>query len=405
MISLYKQNAFVASPSSLRCGLILETICRKLHFSLAKGRWFVNDEDPRTTTMTTSTRKNFLLCLAFVGLSAASVSAQSNTVPAGYFTVNIAAGLGTSAVNSVVSFPLQGTAAASGQMVGLITGVTSNTITNGNAGWTAGQLSVQATPYLIQITSGTATGRTFLIATVPTNPVGATNTSTTLTLDAAESNTDLTTLGIVIGTDTYQIIPADTISSIFGTPATTGIQGGATAAQADQIQLLPVSGSSWSTYYYNTTSAQWLHVGAPIPSNNVVIRPDTGVVYVRLAAAPLTLTLLGQAPAIQRQAVVSNTGITLLSTNFPVGTTLGASNIQNIPGWVSGANSSVADTVQIFNGSWSAYFYNGTDWIHVGAPFVSDSVAINAGSAAVLVKRGTAAGQNILTQPLPYSLN
>ncbi len=109
--------------------------------------------------MTTSTRKNFLLCLALLGLSAVTVSAQSNTVPAGYFTVNIAAGLGTSGVISVVSFPLQATATASGQMVGQITGVTANTITNSNAGWTAGQLSVVATPYLIQFTSGTAQGR------------------------------------------------------------------------------------------------------------------------------------------------------------------------------------------------------------------------------------------------------
>jgi hypothetical protein len=291
-------------------------------------------------------------------------------------------------------------------MVGVITGVTgpsgspANTISNSNAGWTAGQLSVQATPYLLQITSGTATGRTFLIST------STANTSTGVTIDGTDLvNTDLTTLGIAVGTDTYQIIPADTISSVFGTPASTGIQGGATSTGADQVQLLAVSGGSWTSYYYNTTSSQWLRVGPPIPSNNVVIRPDTGVLYVRIPTTPLTLTLLGQAPAVPRQAVVSNTGVTVLSTSFPVDTTLGNSNIQNTPGWATAATSSNADSVQIFNGSWTSYFNNGTNWVRVGPPIVSNGVAIPAGTAVLLVKRGTATGQNILTQALPYSLN
>lgn len=398
---MYNENALSLAPTRFSLELILQIISKKSHFSLAKDKLFVNDEDLRITTMTTPTRKNFLLCLALVGLGAVSASAQSNTIPAGYFTVNIAAGLGTSGVLSVVSFPLQGTATNAGQMVGQITGVTSNTISNSNAGWTAGQLSVAATPCLLQITSGTAAGRTFLISTATAN------TSTGVTIDPTDlpNNLDLTTLGIVVGTDTYQIIPADTISSIFGTPATTGVQGGATSTGADQVQLLPVSGGAWASYYYNTTSSQWLRVGPPIPSNNVVIRPDTGVYYVRYATTPLTLMLLGQAPAVGRQAVVSNTGITVLSTNFPTDTTLGASNIQNTPGWVSAATSATADTVQIFNGTWLSYYNNGTNWIRVGPPIVSNSVAIPAGSAVVLVKRGSTAGQNILTQALPYSLN
>ena len=356
--------------------------------------------------MTTSTRKNFLLCLALVGVSTVSVWAQSNTIPAGYFTVNINAGTGSSYSTSVLSFPLQQSADSTvggvlvgptGQMVGQVTGITSTTITNTNAAWGAGQLSVAATPYLIQFTSGTATGRTFLISTTTAN------TATMLTLDSSET-TDLTTLGIVPGTDTYQIVAADTISSVFGTPASTGVLGGTSVSNADTIQIY--NGTVWKNYFYNTGTSSWTLSAPPINSNNVVIRPDTGVIYNRLANTPLSLVLMGQAPAIARQASVANSSITFLSNFWPTSTTLLTSNIQNIPGWVAGAFGT-ADTVLVFgsNNVWTQYYFNGTHWYQAAPPIVSDSVAIPAGSAVFLTKKASSAGQSILSQSLPYSLN
>ncbi|MGA9701236.1 hypothetical protein [Pseudomonas sp.] len=322
-----------------------------------------------------------------------------NTVPQGYLALNIAAGTGTSPTVSFVSFPLQGAASASGQMTGQVTGITANTITNSNAGWTAGQLSQATTPYLIEFTSGAAAGRSFLIST------STANTATTLTLNASDaSQTNLTTLGIVAGTDTYQIIPADTISSLFGTPGSTGVLGGASVTGADQIQLYsPTNG--WASYYYNSTSG-WLQVGPPIPSGNVVIRPDTGVFYLRYPTTPLTLTLTGQVPSVARQALAANTGVTILSNNWPVNLTLASSNISNIPGWVTGGSASTADQVQVYSptNGWTAYYNNGTNWVQVGPPINSNNVAISAGSAVILVKRGSTTGYSLLTEALPYSL-
>lgn len=329
-----------------------------------------------------------------------TLSAQSSSsTPEGYFTANIAAGSGTSPVISTISFPLQGVAMASGQMVGIITGVTANTITNGNGGWTAGQLSQAATPYLIQITSGSAAGRTFLIST------STANTQTTVTLDAVDAaSTNLTTLGITTGTDTYQIIPADTLSSIFGTPATTGIQGGATAAAADQVQLLTSTG--WLTYYYNTTSG-WVQSGRfAIAAANVVIRPDTAVIYSRLAATPLTLTIMGRVPTVARQALVSNNGVTYLSNSWPTSMTLATSNIQNIANWVSGSSSTTSDTVQILTSTgWLTYYFNGTHWYQAGRfAILSDTQVIAAGSAVIIVRLVSNSGQSVFTQNMPYSL-
>lgn len=335
--------------------------------------------------------------LALLSATCISAFAQANTVPAGYFTVNIAAGTGTSPTLSVISFPLLGTANITGQAVGIITGVTSNTISNSNAGWTAGQLSTPATPCLIQITSGTAAGRIFLISTTTAN------TSTTATIDPTDASlTNLTTLGININTDTYQIIPADTLSSVFGTPATTGILGGTSASQADQVQLL--SGAGWVSYYYNTNSAAWLRVGPPIPSNTVVIRPDAAVLYSRLANTALTLTVMGQVPAIARQTIVNNSSISFLSANWPVNLTLATSNIQNTPGWVANSTSAGSDVVQLLTSTgWLQYYYNGSHWMRVGPPILSDSVAINAGSGFLIVKQGSATGASVLSQSIPYS--
>ena len=345
------------------------------------------------------------LAIACLGMCLVATEAQTtsvSTVPNGYFTLTIPAGFTTSSSISALSFPLQGIATAPGQMIGVITGLTANTITNSNAGWTAAQLSVPATPYLLQITSGTAAGRTFLLST------NTANTATTVTLDPNDSikTPDLTALGIVVGTDTYQIIPADTISGIFGTPATTGVVGGAgSSANAD---LITVFTSGWNVYYYDTNANHWLRLAQPhTQGDNIVIRPDSGVIFNRFGNTALTITVAGQVPSIARQALVANNGVTLFSNSWPVDQTLTTSNIQNLPGWLSGASASVADTVVLFNSvtGWRIYYYNGTHWIWSGPTHaISDSIAIPAGSIGYITKQGTASGYGVLTQALPYSL-
>ena len=322
------------------------------------------------------------------------------TVPQGYVTLTVTAGTGTGLVPSVLAFPLQGTATASGQMAGSVTSVTSNTITNANAGWTAGQLSQAATPYLIQFTSGQAVGRTFLLSTTTAN------TATTVALNPTDAlNTDLTTLGIA-NTDTYQIIPADTLLSVLGTPATTGVLGNTSSTNCDLVDLFSAGG--WTPYYYNTTSNHWTRSTPPYGvSDNLVIRPDTGVIYNRHAASPLSFVLVGRVPSVARQAAVSNSGITALSNDWPADLTLGTSSIQTLPGWVKGSSSATADTVQAFSVTtgWRTYYYNGTDWILATGPnSVSDRVLLSAGTFVIINKHGTASGQSILLQPMPYSL-
>jgi hypothetical protein len=341
------------------------------------------------------------LAFSMTVLAAPALWAQSAaTVPQGYITLNVTAGTGSARNLSVLSFPLQEVGTLTGQMSGRLTGVTANTLSNSAAGWSAGALSAAATPYYIKLTSGSASGRIFLISTATAN------TATTVTIDSVDAaTTDLTTLSIQTGAsgDTYEICAADTILSALGTPATTSILDGSSAAAADQIQVYSPS-SGWLSYYYNTTSG-WVRVGPPIASGNTVIRPDTAVLYNRLAATPLTFILMGRVPTVDRKATVANSGVTVLSNCWPLDSSLSNSNIRNLPGWVTGS-STTADYVQIFSAAngWRQFYHNGTNWLRVGPPIVSDNEPIPAGAAVIITKRGSATGQAVLTQALPYSL-
>lgn len=341
-----------------------------------------------------------LTALLAVGFCVEASAQSVTTVPVGAVTTTIAAGTGSSRTVTVLSFPLIDTPLAAGQVVGKITGVSTNSLTNTNASWTAGALSVAASPYLIQITSGTAKGRTFLVST------SNANTSDTLTIDSEESGlVDLTTLGIVTGSsgDGYRLIPCDTLSSILGTPATTGVQGGTTSATSD-IALILVSGG-WRQYYYNTTSNTWLRVTFNTNADNLPIRPDSVVIYNRLAATTMALTLIGTVPNSDRKAIVRNSGITTAATFWPVDATLLSSNIHLMSGWVSSTNSSVADTVMMLvSGGWRQYYYDGTNWKRVTFNTISDSVAMSAASGVIINKRGSGSGATVLAQTTPYTL-
>lgn len=159
--------------------------------------------------------------IASVSLPDSKAQTTATTDPVGFVTVGITAGTGSAKRNTLFSVPLLETESIQGQIAGTITGVTASTISNSNAGWAAGALSQPATPYLIQITSGAAEGRLFLISS-STNTGGAVagtaNTATTVTVSSVDSTqVDLSSLGIVAGTDTYKIYACDTLSSFFGT--------------------------------------------------------------------------------------------------------------------------------------------------------------------------------------------
>jgi len=371
-------------------------------------------------SLTTSARSLSLPCMNITRFSLAALLASSvlltgangqttaTTEPVGFVTVGITAGTGSAKKNTLFSVPLMETEEITGQVAGTITGVTANTISNSNAGWTAGALSQPATPFLIQITSGAAEGRLFLISSSANTGgaiAGTANTGTTVTVSSTDATqVNLTNLGIVAGTDTYKIFACDTLSSFFGTPASSGVQGGTSSSTADTI--VAVSNGAPSTYFYNTTSTKWVRqaLGSP-DASNVALLPYFGVQYSRLANTALSFVVTGQVPTEQRKVAVKNSGTTIVSQFWPSDTTLGTSGLSSVV--TSGASATLADTVILTaNGVASTYFYNGTNWkrLALGTPN-ADTTVLAIGTSMQIVRKGSASGYTTLSQAVPYNLN
>jgi hypothetical protein len=354
--------------------------------------------------------KSIIPSLAAALLAAAPIANAQNatTDPVGFVTVNITAGTGTTKRNTFYSPPLLEAASISGQASGIITAVSSNSITNSSAGWTAGELSNPSTPYLIMITSGAADGRVFLISSSASTGgaiSGVANTATTVTVSSIDTTqvTNLTSLGIVAGTDTYRILACDTLSSLFGTPASSGILGGTNVSNADVVTMV-VNGQA-TNYFYKTDSTppRWTRQTPATDASNVAILPYYGLSYARLAASPLSLTITGSVPTDPRKTSVKNSGNTIVSQFWPVDSTLLSSGLSSVV--TAGANVTVADIVTLTsNGSATNYFYNGTEWRRQTPNTAANSTPIPVGTSVRISRKGSAPGYTTLSQAVPYNL-
>ena len=348
-------------------------------------------------------RLPLLTLVASFALGHANAQTTVATDPVGFVTLTIAGG---NPKTTPLSIPLLDTANITGQAVGQITGVSSNTITNTNAGWATGGLSAAANPHLIQITSGNAAGRMFLIATNP-------NTATALTINANDIlQGNLTNLGVAAG-DSYKIVPCDTLSTLFGpnptaaAPTGLGIRGGTSATNSDNVNLI-VNGAV-RTYFYRTNSTPgWVATTFGNPaSGNTPLPPYAGLQYIRRTNSPITFTVTGSVPTTLRRVMVKNSGQTLLSQYWPANTTVAGLNLQSIPGWKANASPSSADKVTVVgtNGTSATYFYDGSNWRQqaFGNP-IRNTNSVALGSAIQIVKIGSAGGYSSYSNAVPYSL-
>jgi hypothetical protein len=345
-----------------------------------------------------------VVAIALLPFTAPAEETSVQGEPFGYVKINIAPGSGTAKRTTFVSIPLLEEAAIAGKVTGRITGVTANTITASGAGWAEGQLSAVSEPHLIEITSGAAKGRMFLITSATPN------TPDTVTIHAEEVTRvgSLANLEIATGEqtgDTYRIRPVDTLSSFFGTPDTTLIGGGTSAGAADTVTIV-VNGSA-STYFYNTSLERWTRVGlGSADSSHVPILPYAGVQFARLAASQLEFIVTGKVPAGDRQVAIKNSGPTILSPFWPVNQTLGGLGIETTPDWLTGGTAAAADTVSLTaNGTVTTFFHDGSNWRRVGlGSGLSDTVAVPVGASVLINRKGNASGYASYEHAAPYNL-
>ncbi len=362
---------------------------------------------------------NFAPVLA-VGLglvfSTAAFAQGVTTTPVGYINYTIAAGTQQSPKITSVFFGLTGQPANTGVTSGRVSTVGASTFSCQGAGWTAGGLSAVATPYFLRITSGAAAGTTWQISTTTAN--------TTDTVTVLSNGVDLTSLGITASSstgDTFELLPAATLASLFGTnlpvqgsgQASGKLAGGTSSTVADTISVW--NGAIWLTFYYDTGLGWWKRdvdgTEAANSRNNFVIRPDACVLIARKGDA-VTLRNIGRAPASALKARYLSGGSAGVGL-FPITNTLGTLNLQSLSGWVgiantSGQNVGSADQVSVWDGTaWASFYYDTTAasprWRRVGTGADSTSYTIQTPDRPFMIqKAGAGSGSAFVSQARPY---
>ena len=351
-----------------------------------KRRIFPKPNKPSMTTSFLCTRSiaTVIAALSFSGLVASSSFAQTTatTIPVGFITKTVpAAPAAGNPASVVISVPLYATAVFTSAVASVDS---ATTFTMSSATWTAGQFADPLAPYLVRIKTGANTGLFFAVSANTTNQL-------TVLLPPA--------VGSLVGTlnigDSCEILPANTLASVFGTPPT--LTGGASLVAADNVYLF--NGTSWVAYYYSTAGF-WKQSGNA-NRNNVVIYPDDLVFISRKdTTGPAAITLMGTVPSTSEKSEIA-TGSTAFANRFPVDLTLGGLGLQSIPGWVAGTTASNSDNVYLFNGTaWVKYYYSTAGFWKQSGNTNQDATPIPAGSGVFVVRAGSLA---LLTQALPYT--
>lgn len=257
------------------------------------------------------------------------------------------------------------------------------TLTQTSAGWTTHQWTTE--PHLCYIENASGAEEAYLIKS---------HTADTLTLATSFDFSSRYT-----STPTFRICKANTFGSLFGT-TTVPFHSASSSADADVVYAW--DGNGWDTYWHNGTS--WKKSGLFGSADNIVIFPDEGLFIKRTQTAPLTLTLSGSVATKQQISTVPGSAFTLLSSRYPVSTTVSNLGLDNLPGWKKESSISDADRFYVWDDGWSIYWHNGSTWKKTGLFGSADNEPI-APDSAIFVQRvsSSSASNSANTHPLPYA--
>ena len=333
-----------------------------------------------------------VIALSFAGFAARSASAQTTatTIPVGFITKTIPAAPDASTPsNTPLSIPLFQTADFQSS-VASTPAAGSNVITLTAAAFTLNQFTT--TPHLVRVKTGTLTGKFWTILS---------HDATSLTVNEPNGGAPGNLTGLVAN-DSCEILPANTLASVFGAPTPIpGLVGAASAGAADNVLLW--NGTNFQTYFFNTNNTSWRSGLAA--SNNVIIFPDDAAFLVRKATSPLSVTIMGTVPSTNERTELIGSSNNFVANRFPTDSTLGTSGIETTPGWVKAGSASGADNVLLWNsgtGSWDTYFFHNTANVWRRGLAAANGTVIPAGTGFFIVRlAGTT--DAVLTQTLPYT--
>jgi len=341
---------------------------------------------------------NVALAIFVTAVMAGNAQTSVNSEAVGYVTTTITAGPGGGVAKvTPVSPVLLDLTTATGVNTGVISSVTSSSITVSSAGWTANALS--GSQGYVMITGGSQNGLILRITS---------NTTDTATLDTL--GLDISTAGVAVG-DPFKIIVGDTLLSMFGNTSN-GVLGGTSAqfsARTIDTVVARDSTGSLRTYYFDTGSNIWKRSGSSSDQGSTPIAPNSGVLYYRVGTTDLTFVQTGTVPSGQTKYIIPAGGSVFLGRFFPADGTIANYNLNNLSGWNNtsqgGVTTASVDKLVTIDSSSAvrSYYYTGTKWQRSGSSSTQDSIAVPAAGAAYTVRNGTGS-PSILTVSAPYSL-
>jgi uncharacterized protein (TIGR02597 family) len=311
------------------------------------------------------TPTKFIALLSGAALLASSAFAQGVvTNPVGYVTLAIkgTGGVGSAAYN-FIGTPVH----AASDFSGVITdSASANVIEADGATWVA---SAFAGTHYLQITSGVNEG---ISATISGNTVNSLTTVEDLS-------------SVLAGTENFSIRKYTTISDVFGAANESGLEGGVSAAAADNILIQAESG--FTTYYYKNGGliggTGWRSSSSPVVDvASTPIPFGTGLIVVRKQSADLSVVATGSVfpgDAVSPAEVGYNWKTSSIPVTLTIADYFGTSNEAGLTG---GASAAAADNILIFRstGGFDTYYYKnsgligGTGWRSSASP-VDDQAA------------------------------
>lgn len=330
------------------------------------------------------------ICAALLAFSTtAFAQTTAATVPVGYMTYSLPSGATT---------PVGISLSESNVHTGPVATVTANAISAANVTWTANQFATAGAPHFVNIMSGAQVGRTLLITG---------NTANTVTV--AEGDTPLNTTGFALAAgDRFEIVPGDTLGTLFGgTAETVALQGGTSRATADTVEIF--NGAVFDSYYFNTTVGTWVVGESTASANNVVLYPWQGLMVTR-KGPNTSFVVTGRVPSTPLLTRLPSDTNSVVAVRFPTDTTLASLTFSGLGTWLKGNSPFKSDTISLWTGTrWKSFWQkpDGKWYDSEGGGTDEGATPITAGSVIGILKRGTvnSGSGTYFTQTLPYNLN
>jgi hypothetical protein len=199
--------------------------------------------------------------------------------------------------------------------------------------------------------------------------------------------------------DKIEIVPANTLGSVFGTTSVP-FQTGAGPATADNILLF--NGTGWSVFYHNGTT--WQSPGTAGDQAGAVIPPDGAFFVVRRSTAPLSVYVAGTVPSTQEVLYFPVAASRFVGNRFPADTTLAGLGLHLNLNWRKGPSAAQADSLLVWTGAtWQSFFHNGTQWRRAGSFQNFDTLPVPAGSGVFVARKPGGTGDALVSLQLPYT--